>query len=473
MTVPAQVGAASSAPVPADGRSQLPARLRRRRLDDFRAETDSQLGLSWLLQLRWGAVAGQLVVLLSACAVLDLSLPYVELFALVAFTAASNALVGSWRGAAHHDSVLPALLALDVLVLTAMLGMSGAAANPFTTFFLVHVALAALLQPVRLAWSLVWLTISMFGVLLVVPSPHPPEGLRVLGTWLAYALAAGFVAHFVGRLSGAMRERDRRLAEVARLTAQNERLAALSSFSGDAAHELGSPLATIGVASRELLLGLQRASSSPALVADAQLICEQVSRCREILGGLSARAGESMGEMPARRTLAELMGELEHLVQSGSAPPLRVTYAEGAAPNTTIVAPIKTLAQTLRNLAKNAAEAQAEAGIAGPVELRVEARGHLCFHVLDRGKAPPPCVRERLGEPFVTTKAERGGLGLGVYLARTYAERTNGYLLFHAREGGGSDVELCLPPELARSPIRGGACDTLPRGVVSRDTKSR
>src|SRR5690606_7078610 len=108
-------------------------------------DTEVQLGLSWLLKLRWGAVAGQLIALIVVRVFLELDLPYVPLLGLVSFTAASNAVLmfvdqpstSTWR--------LPGVLTIDVAVLTAMLAASGGASNPFTVFFLVHVALAALL----------------------------------------------------------------------------------------------------------------------------------------------------------------------------------------------------------------------------------------------------------------------------------------------------------------------------------------
>lgn len=259
-----------------------------------------------------------------------------------------------------------------------------------------------------------------------------------------------FRRYFVGRVSRAIRQRDRRLAEVASLAAQNERLATLSSFSANAAHELGSPLATIGLAAKELALGIRRASPESALASDADLVCREVARCREILADISARAGESVGEMPVRATPPRVVEELRRLMAPALGPHLEVSYASETSQEASLVAPVKTLALMLHNLIRNAFEAQEEADVPAPVELRIEAGERLCFHVLDRGAGLTDAVRARLGEPFVTTKAERGGLGLGLYLARSYAERTGGYLQFQARDGGGSDVELCLPRDAVR-----------------------
>lgn len=423
-----------------------------------RVDTEAQLGLSWLLKLRWGAVGGQVVSLVVAQAILELELPYVPLLALVAFTGVSNAVLSMMldKTAAASTWRLPAVLALDVVVLTAMLAASGGASNPFTVFFIVHVALAALLLEARLAWSVVSLTVVSFAALFVLPAQrlvfhdHGPWSTHLMGMWVAYFLAAGFVAYFVGRVSRAIRERDRRLAEIASLAAQNERLATLSAFSASAAHELGSPLATIGLAAKELAIALRRGSVSDVLVADAELVCREVARSRQILADISARAGESVGEMPVCATPPRVMNELRSLMSPSLSAHIQVSYDCEASRHARLVAPVKTLAQMLHNLIRNAFDAQEDADVRSPVVLRIEANERLCFHVLDRGAGPPDDVLARLGEPFVTTKADRGGLGLGVYLARAYAERTGGHLLFRAREGGGSDVELCLPLDALR-----------------------
>src|SRR5690606_17716055 len=244
--------------------------------------------LSWLLKVRWGAVAGQLVALAFVRFVLALDLPYLPLLGLVAFTAVSNAALTFWGRPAADTCTLPVVLAVDGVVLTALLATSGGASNPFTVFFLVHVALAALLLEARLAWAIVSLTTIAFATLFFLPAhstthhhhDHSAWSAHLVGMWVAYVLAAGFVAHFVGRVSRAIRERDRRLAEVAHLAAQNERLATLSSFSANAAHELGSPLATIGLASKELAIALRREAPDSALPADAELVCREVARCR-------------------------------------------------------------------------------------------------------------------------------------------------------------------------------------------------
>lgn len=416
-----------------------------------RSESDQQVRLAWLLKLRWGAVGGQLAVLAFVRVILDLDLPYLALVGLTTFTALTNAALLIFPSRPAKDWRLPAVLVTDSVVLTAMLALSGGVTNPFTVFFLVHVALASLLLEPRLAWTLVVLTVVAFASLFFLPAQHMllhhhggAFSAHLVGMWVAYALAAAFVAQFVGKMSRAIRERDRRLSAIAGLASQNERLATLSGFSANAAHELGSPLATIGLAAKELAIAIRRGQPKPSLEADADLVCREVARCREILADLSSRAGESVGEMPVHTTPRRVVEELARLMSPKLAPHFHATFADEAASSCDIVAPVRTLSQMLHNLIRNAFEAQEEAGVDSPVELHVVVGERLCFHVLDRGKGLPDHVRARFGEPFLTTKGDRGGLGLGIYLARAYAERTGGNLVFQDRAEGGSDVELCL-----------------------------
>lgn len=412
-------------------------------------DSDQQLGLAWLLRLRWGAVLGQLAMLAIARFALAMVLPYGLLLGLVAVAAATNLVLSSASRRLASWQV-PVVLVLDVLLLTALLACSGGATNPCSVFFLVHVALAALLVRPLLAWAIVALTVACFAALFFVPGgaalhhDHGPWSLHLLGMWGAYVVAAGFVTYFVGRVSTAIRDRDQRLAQLAELRAQNERLATLSSFAANAAHELGTPLATIRIAAQELAQGLHNGAPAVELAADAELVGREVVRCRDILAGLSARAGECVGEMPVRVTAGEIVSLVRGMPATRPGA-FVVEHVGGGSEGARLVAPRRALAQMLHNLVQNAMDAQEDGGVHQAVVLRVAAGESVCFHVLDRGPGVPAAIRARLGEPFVTTKSARGGLGLGVYLARSFAERLGGHLRFHSRDDGGSEVELCLP----------------------------
>lgn len=409
------------------------------------------------MQLRWAAVAGQLVTLAVVRFGLKVDAAWGVLVALVALTAASNAACVSMTRGRSGAGLVPAILVFDVLVLTAMLAVSGGASNPFSAFFIVHVALGALLLPTRALWCLVVLTIVTFGLLFTAPE-HAAMGHahghgwsgHLLGMWIAYALSASFVAHFIDSLATAMRERDKQLADVALVAEQNERLAALSNFSANAAHELGTPLATIAIAARELELALGAVASGARATEDAALICRETERCRRILRDLSSRAGEIAGEMPVELTLAGLVELLSKEVAGSVGAAVAIACAPGA-PAGRLRLPPHTVVQIVVNLVRNAQDANVSAGFAEPVEVQVGQDGALLWmRVADRGAGLAPEVRGRLGDPFVTTRRETGGLGLGVYLAKSFATRVGGSLRYEDRAGGGTEATLRVPVDLTQ-----------------------
>lgn len=409
------------------------------------ARDGHDVGFVGMLRLRWGAVCGQLMALLFVATVLRMNLPYVALLGLIGFTAFSNAALTFIKARMEPSTwVVPLLLVVDAITLTLMLAFSGGASNPFTVFFLVHVALGALVLETPWVWGLVALTMTAFACLFLLPTQHVMHlnamSGHLFGMWVAYGLSASFVAYFVSRVSRAIRERDHRLVEIEKVALQNERLVTLSSFAANAAHELGSPLATIGLAAKEMVLGLRQGKGSEALSADAELICNEVARCRKVLTDLSLRAGESIGEMPVCTTPQAVVDKLHELLSAPIAKQLNVRI-EGVG---TLVAPINTLAQILQNLVRNAFEAQSTIGIEDPIEMRIALDDALHFCIADRGPGLPDHIRKHLGEPFLTTKSEQGGLGLGIYLVASYVARTGGALAFRDRSGGGTEVDLRL-----------------------------
>jgi len=415
--------------------------------------TAPKIGLAWLLRLRVLAIFGQLTLTAVAVLALGISLPLALVFGLISVTALSNALL-TWWLRTHEPSAnaLFVVLLLDVLTLTGLLLTAGGAANPFSVFFLVHVALSALLLVPRRAWFVAGLTSLAFASLFVLPSHaidpnamhmhHGASSLHLQGMWLAYSLAAGFVAHFVSRVASALQARERELFELQRSAARSEKLASLSTLAAGAAHELGTPLGTIALVAKELEHNLAQGRDREELGQDARLIRQEVERCRDILARMAANAGEGAGEMPRELTL----GAVETSLSETLGPVSRQIEFERTGEPGELVLPKRLLIQVLANLVRNAYDAQTEAGTNEPIRVlsRVEA-GRAAFEIADRGSGIPEHARARVGEPFFTTKAPGRGLGLGVFLARAFAERMGGELSLLERPGGGTLARLSLP----------------------------
>ena len=414
--------------------------------------TAPRIGLAWLVRLRWLAISGQLGIVGLAVFVLRVSLPLPLVAGLISVTALSNLLLMAWLRTRNPSArALFGVLVLDVLTLTGLLLTAGGASNPFSVFYLVHVALAALLLAPRPAWLVAALTSLSFGSLFVLPSHavdphamhmhHGASTMHLQGMWLAYSLAAGFVVHFVSRVASALQAREHELFELQRSAVRHEKLASLSTLAAGAAHELGTPLATIALVAKELEHGLAAGREGASFLPDARLIRQEVERCREILQQMAARAGEGAGEMPSKVSVRGLEQGLSDALRASGG---RVEF-ERSGELTELVAPQRLLVQVLANLVRNAFDAQAEVGKTDAVRVvtRVESE-RAAFEIFDHGSGIAAHSGARVGEPFFTTKPAGRGLGLGVFLARAFAEKMGGDLTLEARPGGGTVARLTM-----------------------------
>jgi two-component system, sensor histidine kinase RegB len=411
------------------------------------------INFSWLLVLRWGAIVGQITLILMVDLLAGIPLPLLPLGVVVAVETASNIAATRWarRATAVEDWVLGALMAFDVGLFTVLLYLTGGPLNPFSVLYLVYIALAAVVLPLRWSWALAVFSLACFAALFRIasaPSAHQAmagaEYLRMHleGMWFAYAVVAGFIVYFVQLVTRALAARETQLAEARAHTARNERLASLATLAAGAAHQLATPLSTIAIAAREL--EDQLSDRGAGATADARLIREQVERCREILLQLAADAGESTGES---LEVVSLGGVIEAALR-GLAERERVRIEfEGSARDQCLLAPLRSVAQALRAVVKNALEASPPDAA---VDLRVTAsENDIRIAVRDRGHGIAPEVLPRVGEPFFTTKGPDRGMGLGLFLTRTVLERLGGRLGIEAVQERGTRVELLLPRRVA------------------------
>jgi two-component system sensor histidine kinase RegB len=257
--------------------------------------------------------------------------------------------------------------------------------------------------------------------------------------WVAFTVAATLIAYFGSRVAHALRDREVQLAEAQQVAARSKMVASLSSLAAGAAHELGTPLATIAVAAKELELALQRIDQ-PTLTADARLIREALDRCRRIIEEMSGRAGETMGEVPRRIAIERLIEDVRAHVGGASSPPFEVALGPDAAEP--VLVPVRGLVQALASLLRNALDAAGGAFVRLHVERQAD---RLCFEVVDGGPGIPRSVLDRVGEPFFTTKTNGHGMGLGVFLAHAFAERWNGCVSIESEVGAGTRARLEIP----------------------------
>jgi len=409
---------------------------------------------AWFLTLRWGTILCQILLFVAVRFLFATEVPLLVLW-LIGFEVASN-LLFTWLIREKKTVPLPLFtgaMFLDITLLTALLALTGGAMNPFTFLYLVHIVVGAILLPRAMAWSLAVFAAACYGLFfwpgLSVPSMADHSinhavatssafSLHLQGMWVAYVITSFFVIFFVTRIQQALVARRETMARLREEQLKNERLASLASLSAGAAHELATPLSTIAVVAGELYQEM-RQGSHEAWLDDLQLIRSQVNSCREILYQMAADAGEPMGESMTTLVIGDLLDEVRAALDEQLQDRLVIdcTVLEAR-----IIVPQRSVQQILRGLLANAFHAS---DAAEPVTLEVgidDATVH--FKVSDRGQGMDQETMAQAREPFFTTKPVGQGLGLGLYLAETLAERLGGGLEIDSTPGVGTTVRFWI-----------------------------
>jgi two-component system, sensor histidine kinase RegB len=389
--------------------------------------------LRWLVRLRWGALGAHAAMLGLLAWMLDDRRALVGGSALLFFNALTNvALAGALaRARPLPRSALIATLLLDVSSLTVLLALTGGPMNPFTALYVVHVALAAVVCSPFGAWAIAGASVLGYGLLFVATDvfahhDHARMVLHLRGMWVAFAVATMFITLFVSRTRRALAEREIVERQLRTTREQQARLAALATLAGGAAHELATPLGSIAIAASELSMRLG-ASADAAVREDAALIVSEVRRCKKILDHLAAQGGEAMGDALVETPLSDVVAQALDDLQGASS-----VVIEPIEP-VRVALPRVAVSSALRGLLRNARQAGTAVRVrvlAAPPRIVVE----------DDGPGMSADVLARVGEPFFSTREVGSGMGLGVFLARTLAERLGGGVHIDSAPGRGTRV---------------------------------
>lgn len=406
--------------------------------------------LPWLVRLRWVSVVALAGGVAAGMWQWGVRVPLAPVVTLLAALAATNLVLAfQLRAPEPSRMVIGTSLLVDSGLLTGILYFAGGPMNPFSIVYLVGVTLAAVTLGHRWAVAIATVSVAAYGLTFFWHRPlefadptlsQHTMTLHLSGMWVALAAAAALIAHFVGRVSEALEQRERELTDVRAAAARSERLAALLSLGAGAAHELATPLSTIRTAAGEL----ERAMAGVELAGDPRaheyigIIRRETDRCTHVLDQLSGRAA-SASAADTQIGLARLIDDVRSRLGDARARRLEVILPVVPRP---IAAPAEPLRQAVIAMVQNAFDASAPDQ---SVSLRVEQQDGVRLEVVDHGRGMSGEDAARAGEPFFTTKPPGAGLGLGLFLVRAFADQMGGTLRVRSAMGQGTTVVLELP----------------------------
>ena len=417
--------------------------------------------LRTLTALRWLAVGGQTTAIIAVHFGLGFPLPLGLCLSVIAASAWLN-LFTVLRFSPQRfltDREAAGYIAFDIVQLSLLLALTGGLLNPFSALIIAPVTIAASFLPLRLTVLIATLALAGVSILAVYHLSLPWRPGEVLsltpiykaGVWAALSFSVIFFAAYAHRIAAESAQMRSALAATQLVLDREEKLSALGGLAAAAAHELGTPLATIQLTAKEMLRELNEESD---LYEDAALLVSQAERCRDILGRLSEH-GEAGDAMHDRIELVALIREAAApFIELSDGVEIRIEA------NSTDGVPEPVLQRRpqmifgLRNFVENAASyAKNEVVIAADWSAKT-----LAINVNDDGPGFAPEVLMRLGEPYVSTpqrtqNKRKGGMGLGFFIAKTLLEETGASVDFNNRQWGesaaqsGATVRIIWPME--------------------------
>lgn len=430
-------------------------------------DAPAPVSLRTLVLIRWLGVIGQASAVLFVHFGLGYDLPVVAALTVIAASAALNLAVQVIRPAQARISDRDAafMLGYDAIQLTALLYLTGGLGNPFAFLIVAPVAISASILARWITLILIMLSLGCASFIAFYHEPLPmPESLAfnlppiyLVGVWTALCLSTIFIALYVGRVAEESRRISNALADTQIALAREQRRSAVGALAAAAAHELGSPLATITVVAKELQNDLPK---DGPLREDIMLLLSQTNRCRDILTRLSNQSDESGLGPDTTFSVLPVTTLLESICDGYRETPVAVVVARGGTESDEpMMQNSPEIRRGLGTLIENAVQfARKKVTLTvgwTPSMVRVQIR--------DDGPGFALSILTRLGEPYMSSRksvsrsdsrVRTGHMGLGVFIAETLLGRGGAHVAYHnaAREDGGGAVVTVtwsrLAPEL-------------------------
>jgi two-component system sensor histidine kinase RegB len=416
---------------------------------DFR-HPSRHVRLDTILRLRWLAALGQLAAIFIVAQGLEFDVPVIPCVAIVGLSALLNlALQVAFDPMQRLEPVYAAgLLALNIIELAGLLFFTGGLQNPFSFLFLAPVLISATALPIRFTIALGLLAVACASALVFFHLPLPWDRddpmvlppIYLFGVWLSILLAIGVTSLYAFQVTEESRKLSDALAATELVLTREQHLTQLDGLAAAAAHELGTPLSTIFLISREL----EKTVKDGPFAADIKTLREQSQRCRDILAKIAqlSSSGAPFDRMPLSTLIEEVVAPHRDF---GVDIKVRIAVAATREPvgarNPAILYGVGNILENAVDFARQAVEVNAWWNN-DTVEIVIS----------DDGPGIAPDMLKRIGEPYLSRRpsaddGERSGLGLGVFIARTLLERTGAKVSFTNRTfpDHGAVVQIVWP----------------------------
>jgi two-component system sensor histidine kinase RegB len=423
---------------------------------DFR-HPSRHVRLDTILRLRWLAALGQIAAIFIVAQGLEFDVPVIPCIAIVGLSALLNlALQIAFDPMQRLEPVYAAaLLALNIVELAGLLFFTGGLQNPFSFLFLAPVLISATALPTRFTIALGLLAVACASALVYFHYPLPWDAddplvlppIYLFGVWLSIVLAIGVTSLYAFQVTEESRKLSDALAATELVLTREQHLTQLDGLAAAAAHELGTPLSTIFLISREL----EKTVKDGPLAADLKTLREQAQRCRDILAKITqlSSSGAPFDRMPLSTLIEEVVAPHRDF---GVAIKVRIAVAGTREP---VGARNPAILYGVGNILENAVDFARQT-----VEVNAWWNSEIVELVIsDDGPGIAPDMLKRIGEPFLSRRpgddeGEHSGLGLGVFIARTLLERTGAKVAFTNRTfpDHGAVVHIAWPRHRFESP---------------------
>jgi two-component system sensor histidine kinase RegB len=404
------------------------------------------------LRLRWLAVLGQLAAIFVVVQGLEFDVEIAPCITIIGLSALLNlALQVAFNPMQRLEpAYAAALLALNIIELAGLLFFTGGLENPFSFLFLAPVLISATALPIRLTIALGALAVVCASVLVFFHLPLPWDNddplvlppIYLFGVWLSIAVAIVVTSLYAFQVAEEARQLSDALAATELVLTREQHLTQLDGLAAAAAHELGTPLSTIFLISREL----EKTAHDSQIAGDLKTLREQAQRCRDILAKITqlSSTGAPFDLMPISTLIEEAVAPHRDF---GVAIKVRIAISATPEPvgtrNPAILYGVGNILENAVDFARAAVEVNAWWN-KETVEIVIS----------DDGPGIAPDLLKRIGEPYLSRRrsaeepqSEHSGLGLGVFIARTLLERTGAKVSFTNRvfPDHGAVVQITWP----------------------------